>query len=152
MFKDNTSVSSFKTPDANPDGNTGELAELVTAWRLMCEAVSMTAVYEANRAICKYVHSTSRGHEAIQIATGLQLRPWDYAAPYYRDESMLLAMGFTPYELMLQLLAKADDPFSAGRSYYSHPNNREANRPQMAHQSSATGMQVIPATGIAQGL
>lgn len=112
----------------------------------------MAAVYEANRAICTYVHSTSRGHEAIQIATGLQLRPWDFVSPYYRDDSMLLAMGFTPYELMLQLLAKADDPFSAGRSYYSHPNNREPDKPQIPHQSSATGMQVIPATGIAQGL
>lgn len=153
MFKDNTSVSTFKTPGTtNRDGNAGGLDELLAAWRLMCEAVSMTAVYEANRAACKYVHSTSRGHEAIQIAAGLQLRPWDFAAPYYRDESMLLAMGFTPYELMLQLLAKADDPFSAGRSYYSHPNSREANRPRIPHQSSATGMQVIPATGIAQGL
>lgn len=118
----------------------------------MCEAGSMAAIYEANRQICKYVHSTSRGHEAIQIATGLQLRPWDFVSPYYRDESMLLAIGFTPYELMLQLLAKGEDPFSAGRSYYSHPNNRAAGKPQIPHQSSATGMQVIPTTGMAQGL
>ncbi len=59
--------------------------------------------------------------------------------------------GYEPYELMLQLLAKKDDPFSGGRSYYSHPNNRQPGKPQMIHQSSATGMQVIPATGIAQG-
>lgn len=118
----------------------------------MCEAAAMAAVYEANRPICKYVHSTSRGHEAIQIATGLQLRPWDYASPYYRDDSMLLAMGFSPYELMLQLLAKAEDPFSGGRSYYAHPNSNRPDRPKIPHQSSATGMQVIPATGMAQGL
>ncbi|MES1224915.1 MAG: thiamine pyrophosphate-dependent enzyme, partial [Bacteroidota bacterium] len=49
-------------------------------------------------------------------------------------------------------LAKKDDPFSGGRSYYSHPNNNQPDKPQMIHQSSATGMQVIPATGIAQGL
>lgn len=118
----------------------------------MCQARDMAAIYEANRPICKYVHSTSRGHEAIQIATGLQLHPWDYASPYYRDDSMLLAMGFSPYELMLQLLAKGDDPFSGGRSYYCHPNSVEANRPRIPHQSSATGMQVIPATGMAQGI
>lgn len=152
MFKDSTSVSTLKTPASNTGGNASELTELLAAWRLMCEAGSMAATYEANRSICKYVHSTSRGHEAIQIATGLQLRPWDFVSPYYRDESMLLAMGFTPYELMLQLLAKGDDPFSAGRSYYSHPNNREAGKPQIPHQSSATGMQVIPTTGIAQGV
>ncbi|MCW3467905.1 alpha-ketoacid dehydrogenase subunit alpha/beta [Chitinophaga nivalis] len=129
-----------------------EVTTLLTAYRLMCQAGAMAATYEANRPICKYVHSTSRGHEAIQIATGLQLHPWDFVSPYYRDESMLLAMGFTPYELMLQLLAKADDPFSGGRSYYSHPNSRRADKPQIPHQSSATGMQVIPATGMAQGV
>lgn len=118
----------------------------------MCQARHMAATYESNRPVCKYVHSASSGHEAIQIAAGLQLRPWDYASPYYRDDSMLLAMGFTPLELMLQLLARADDPFSGGRSYYCHPSSRRADRPLIPHQSSATGMQVIPATGMAQGV
>jgi 2-oxoisovalerate dehydrogenase E1 component len=53
---------------------------------------------------------------------------------------------------MLQLLAKADDPFTGGREYYSHPNYRGTDKPNIIHQSSATGMQVIPTTGIAQGL
>ncbi len=125
---------------------------LLKAWRLLCTAKSMAAIYEANRTVCKYVHSTSRGHEAIQLAMAFQLLPTDYISPYYRDESMLLGMGYEPYELMLQLLAKKDDPFSGGRSYYSHPNNCNPNKPQMIHQSSATGMQVIPTTGIAQGI
>lgn len=122
------------------------------AYRLMCQAKHMADTYEAQRQLCKYVHSASRGHEAIQIASGLQLQPWDYASPYYRDDSMLLAMGFTPHELMLQLLAKGDDPFSGGRSYYCHPSSRRSDRPFIPHQSSATGMQVIPATGMAQGV
>jgi 2-oxoisovalerate dehydrogenase E1 component len=50
------------------------------------------------------------------------------------------------------LLTKADDPFSAGRSYYSHPANKDSDKPTIIHQSSATGMQVIPTTGIAQGI
>jgi 2-oxoisovalerate dehydrogenase E1 component len=53
---------------------------------------------------------------------------------------------------MLQLLAKADDPFSGGRSYYCHPNNKEADKPGIIHQSSATGMQAIPTAGLAQGI
>ena len=118
----------------------------------MCTARAMAETYEANRQVCKYVHSTSRGHEAIQLAAAFQLLPVDYISPYYRDESMLLGMGYEPWQLMLQLLAKADDPFSGGRSYYSHPNNRLPGKPQMIHQSSATGMQVIPTTGIAQGI
>lgn len=125
---------------------------LLNAYELMCKARAMAAIYDENRNITEYVHSTSKGHEAIQLAVGLQLKDTDYAAPYYRDESMLLAMGLTPYELMLQLLAKKDDPFSGGRTYYSHPSLNREGITKMPHQSSATGMQGIPATGMAQGI
>jgi 2-oxoisovalerate dehydrogenase E1 component len=126
---------------------------LLKAYALMCTARRMADTYDENREVCsKYVHSTSRGHEAIQLAAGFQLQPYDYAAPYYRDESMLLAMGMEPYELMLQLMAKRDDPFSGGRSYYSHPSLKRENFPLIPHQSSATGMQAIPATGMAHGI
>lgn len=125
---------------------------LLRAYRLMMTAKSMAAIYENNRPICKYVHSTSRGHEAIQLATGLLLQSCDYVSPYYRDESIMLGMSWRPYEMMLQLLAKADDPFTGGRAYYNHPNSRRANFPKIIHQSSATGMQVIPTTGVAQGI
>jgi 2-oxoisovalerate dehydrogenase E1 component len=127
-------------------------AIILQAYRLMVTAKAMSDTYEANRTVCKYVHSTSRGHEAIQIATGLQLNKIDWVSPYYRDDSMLLSIGFTPYELMLQLLAKKDDPFSGGRSYYCHPSSKDANKPSIIHQSSATGMQAIPTTGLAQGI
>ncbi len=125
---------------------------LLKAWELMQTARAMAAIYDENRPITKYVHSTSKGHEAIQIATGLHMKSVDYVYPYYRDESMLLSMGMTPYELMLQLLAKAEDPFSGGRTYYAHPSLNRADMPKMPHQSSATGMQAIPATGAAHGL
>jgi 2-oxoisovalerate dehydrogenase E1 component len=125
---------------------------LLKAYRLLCLAKNMADTYEANRAICKYVHSTSRGHEAIQLATAFQLLPCDYVSPYYRDESILLGLGFEPYQLMLQLLAKGSDIFTGGREYYSHPNYRSSDKPGIIHQSSATGMQVIPTTGIAQGI
>lgn len=118
----------------------------------MMTARAMADIYDANRQICKYVHSTSRGHEAIQLATGFLLQPCDYVSPYYRDESLMLGMGYRPYELMLQLLAKGDDPFTGGREYYNHPNIRRDNYPKIIHQSSATGMQVIPTTGVAQGI
>lgn len=118
----------------------------------MCTAKAMADTYEDNRQICKYVHSTSRGHEAIQLATAFQLLPCDYISPYYRDESILLGLGFSPYELMLQLLAKGNDIFTGGREYYSHPNYKGDDKPNIIHQSSATGMQAIPTTGIAQGI
>ncbi len=122
------------------------------AYRLMCTARAMADTYENNRTICKYVHSTSRGHEAIQLATAFNLLPTDYISPYYRDESIMLGLGFSPYDLMLQLLAKAGDMFTGGREYYNHPNFRGADKPTIIHQSSATGMQAIPTTGVAQGI
>src|SRR5579872_4098904 len=125
---------------------------LLKAWRLMCTAAEMAFTYEKNRPLCKYVHSTSRGHEAIQLATAFHLLPCDYVSPYYRDESLLLGLGFSPHQLMLQLLAKGGDIFTGGREYYAHPNYRGTDKPGIIHQSSATGMQAIPTTGIAQGI
>ena len=118
----------------------------------MMTAKAMADIYEENRPICKYVHSTSKGHEAIQLALGFQLESCDWVSPYYRDESLMLGMGWRPYEMMLQLLAKGEDPFTGGREYYNHPNSRRENYPKIIHQSSATGMQAIPTTGIAQGI
>lgn len=126
---------------------------LKKAYELLVTAKALTELYEENKTTTsKYVHATSRGHEAIQIATGLQLLPQDYLSAYYRDDAMLLSIGITPYELMLQLLAKRDDIFSGGRTYYSHPSLRRDNMPKIPHQSSATGMQAIPTTGIAMGM
>ncbi len=128
-------------------------AVLTRAFSLMATARAMTAIYESNSSFtAKYVHATSRGHEAIQLATGLQLLPQDFLSAYYRDDSILLAIGMEPYELMLQLMAKRDDPFSGGRLYYSHPSLKRPDMPKIPMQSSATGMQAIPATGIAMGL
>lgn len=119
----------------------------------MCTAKTMAEKYEENAKVTsKYVHATSRGHEAIQVALGMQLQPQDWVAPYYRDDSLLLAMGMQPVELMLQVFAKKDDPFSGGRTYYSHPSLNRDDQPKIPHQSSATGMQAIPTTGIAMGI
>ena len=126
---------------------------LIKAYELMCSAVSMTELFEENKTITsKYVHATSRGHEAIQLAVSMQLKPCDFLAPYYRDDSMLLGIGMRPFDLMLQLLGKKNDPFSGGRTYYSHPSLKDDDKPKIPHQSSATGMQAIPTTGLAMGI
>lgn len=123
------------------------------AFELMCTAKTMAEKYEQNKEVtAKYVHATSRGHEAIQLALGMQLKAQDWVSPYYRDDSILLGLGMKPEELMLQVFAKKDDPFSGGRTYYSHPSLNRPDLPKIPHQSSATGMQAIPTTGIAMGI
>lgn len=123
------------------------------AFELMATARALSDIYEENAKVTsKYVHATSRGHEAVQLAMAMQLKPQDWVAPYYRDDSILLGIGMSPYELMLQLHAKRDDPFSGGRTYYSHPSLKRDDMPKIPHQSSATGMQAIPTTGVAMGI
>ena len=126
---------------------------LKQGYELMCTAMALSELYEENKAVtAKYVHATSRGHEAVQLALGIQLKPQDFVAPYYRDDSILLGIGITPFELMLQVLAKRSDVFSGGRTYYSHPSLNRKDMPKIPHQSSATGMQAIPTTGVAMGI
>ena len=126
---------------------------LKKAYTLICTARSLSEIYEEQKEITsKYVHATSKGHEVIQLALSLQLKKQDWVSPYYRDDSILLGIGITPYELMLQLMCKKDDPFSGGRTYYSHPSLKRDDMPKIIHQSSATGMQAIPTTGIALGI
>ena len=126
---------------------------LLKAFHFMCTAKTLAEKYEANKEVtAKYVHATSRGHEAIQIACGMLLKPQDWVSPYYRDDSILLSIGMTPYELMLQVFAKKEDPFSGGRTYYCHPSLNREDMPKIPHQSSATGMQAIPTTGVAMGI
>mgnify|MGYP000589394309 CR=1 FL=1 len=126
---------------------------LLKAWELMCTAKHMSDTYNKNiQLTSKYVHATSRGHEAAQLALSLQLKPQDYLSAYYRDDSTMLGIGMEPYQLMLQLFAKKDDPFSGGRTYYCHPSLNDPDKPKIPHQSSATGMQAIPTTGIGMGV
>ncbi len=139
-------VNPSKTPTISVDA-------LLQAFRTMSTARAMSDLFEANaRLTSKYVHACSRGHEAIQFAAGRLLQEQDFLSAYYRDDCLLLSIGLKPEELMLQLFAKRDDPFSGGRTYYSHPSLNREGLPRIPHQSSATGMQAIPTTGVALGL
>jgi 2-oxoisovalerate dehydrogenase E1 component len=126
---------------------------LKRAYHLMCVTRELDRLYDGRRELYgKYPHSTSRGHEAVQIAAGLQLHPYDYAAPYYRDEALLLAMGVPLRWLVLQLLAKGDDPFSGGRNGYGSPVLKRDGMPKVPYLGLTAGAHVVPATGMAQGL
>lgn len=90
---------------------------------------------------------SAAGHEAIQTAAGMLLRPgFDWCYPYYRDRSLALALGIKPKQMFLQALGAGTDQASGGRQMPSHWSSPEL---QIVSASSTTGHQVLQAVGCA---
>tara|TARA_B000000557_G_scaffold238264_1_gene215640 strand:- start:20092 stop:22092 length:2001 start_codon:yes stop_codon:yes gene_type:complete len=94
-----------------------------------------------------FFHIGASGHEAVQVAAGLNIKTGsDFSYPYYREQAYCLTLGMTVEELFLAFLAKKNDPSSAGRQMPMHYGHSELN---IVSQSSPTGTQYLQAVGTA---
>src|SRR5699024_5871154 len=87
-----------------------------------------------------------QGQEAQQVGAAYALdRTKDYSTPYYRDLGVVLTLGMTVKELMLQAFAKAEDPNSGGRQMPGHFGSK---RLRMLSSSSPVTTQIPHAVGV----
>ena len=123
--------------------------ELIEDFRLACTSRALDdrelSLQKQSRV---YFQISGAGHEALLLGLARSLRPgYDWFFPYYRDRALLLGLGASPRQLLLQAVGSAEDPASGGRQMPCHWGDRERH---VVTQSSPTGSQCPPAVGCAE--
>jgi 2-oxoisovalerate dehydrogenase E1 component alpha subunit len=89
----------------------------------------------------------TEGSEAADVGSAYAIRRGqDFILPYPRDLGAALVFGLTARDIMLNLLARAEDPVGAGKNMPLHLGSK---RLHIINQSSPTGTQIPQAVGIA---
>ena len=142
-------ISSARSPEAAASLDGLSAQKLVEIYRLMY----LSRGIDDREILLKrqqktYFQISAAGHEALQVTAALALKPgYDWFFPYYRDRALCLALGVTPYDMMLQAVGAAADPASGGRQMPTHWSSRELH---IVSTSSSTATQLLHAVGCAE--
>jgi 2-oxoisovalerate dehydrogenase E1 component len=142
-------ISSARTPEEFPAAGELTARQLVEIYRLMylSRAVDDREIL-LKRQQKTFFQISAAGHEALQVGAALALRPgYDWFFPYYRDRALALALGVTPYDMMLQAVGAGSDPASGGRQMPTHWSSRALH---IVSTSSSTATQLLHGVGCAE--
>jgi 2-oxoisovalerate dehydrogenase E1 component len=144
-----------RTEGPHSNGQRGPLAgftpeELTQDFRLSCLSRALDdreiLLQKQSRV---FFQISGAGHEILLVALARSLRPaYDWFFPYYRDRALVLALGVTPRDILLEAVGSSEDPASGGRQMPCHWGDAGRN---IVTQSSPTGSQCLPAVGCAEG-
>lgn len=107
----------------------------------------MKVFVRANK--CSF-HSSSRGHEKLQIAVAMALRPGkDWFFPYYREKALMVGLGMPLRDIFLHMLSREGDPCGNGRNMSEHFSSKAL---RVVSPTACTGTQYLAAVGMARAV
>jgi 2-oxoisovalerate dehydrogenase E1 component len=142
-------ISRARVAGASPASDEPTAPQLIEIYRLMF----LSRAVDDREILLKrqqkiFFQISAAGHEALQVGAALALRPgYDWFFPYYRDRALCLALGVSPYDMMLQAVGAAGDPASGGRQMPTHWSSQSLH---IVSTSSSTATQLLHAVGCAE--
>jgi 2-oxoisovalerate dehydrogenase E1 component len=117
----------------------------------------MLRVYYVEEAVRRFVrqnkcsfHASTRGHEKLQMAVSMLMKPGkDWFFPYYREKALMLGLGMPVREMLLHMLSRGGDPCGEGRNMSEHFSSREL---RVVSPTACTGTQFLAAVGTAKAV